>query len=70
MEIISQRKKVYPVISFSKDEDLEIAERNFVEDIDITNNEIYLRASGDATMGEPSNQLHIESPENRRYATA
>lgn len=27
-------------------------------------------AAGDATMGEQSNQLHIESPENRRYVTA
>ena len=26
--------------------------------------------AGDATMGEQSNQLHIESPENRRYVTA
>jgi len=27
-------------------------------------------AAGDATMGEQSNQLHIKSPENRRYVTA
>jgi len=30
----------------------------------------YKLAAGDATMGEQSNQLHIESPENRRYVTA
>lgn len=27
-------------------------------------------AAGDATMGEQSNQLYIELPENRRYITA
>lgn len=30
----------------------------------------YKLAAGDATMGEQSNQLHIETPENRRYVTA
>ena len=32
--------------------------------------EKFKMAAGDATMGEQSNQLHIESPENRRYVTA
>ena len=31
---------------------------------------LFSLAAGDATMGEQSNQLHIESPENRRYVTA
>lgn len=30
----------------------------------------YKLAAGDATMGEQSNQLHIEIHENRRYVTA
>ncbi|MBR2512052.1 MAG: hypothetical protein IKE49_03185, partial [Firmicutes bacterium] len=32
--------------------------------------EKFKMAAGDATMGEQSNQLHIESLENRRYVTA
>ena len=40
------------------------------EDFALMNYKNFKVAAGDATMGEQSNQLHIESPENRRYVTA
>lgn len=48
-------------------EDLEKEDRNHFA---VRQYRKYKLAAGDATMGEQSNQLHIESPENRRYVTA